>query len=180
MRHGLLGRGHRPVPPFGIPPKRCRHEGRLELIQKAKSLDFKTQRERDYLEAAALLYRPDGGTFSERNHQYSEAVEKVHEDYPNDPEASVSYTLSLLTRADSEHAISDAEKAIAILNPLFRENPDHPGVAHDLIDAADSPQLAHMGLEAARRYAQIAPASPHALHMPSHIFENAAKVKMDG
>jgi hypothetical protein len=140
------------------------------LIQKAKTLAPKTQRERDYVEAAAVLYRPDGRAFSERNHQYSAAVERVYKDYPSDREGSVFYALSLLTWADSEHPITDSEKAIAILKPLFRENPDHPGLAHYLIHAADSPQLAQAGLEAARRYAQIAPASPHALHMPSHIF----------
>src|SRR3989449_5296252 len=62
------------------------------------------------------------------------------------------------------------KKAIAILNKLFEQEPEHPGVAHYLIHAADNPQLAELGLPAARRYAEVAPASPHAVHMPSHIF----------
>ena len=67
-------------------------------------------------------------------------------------------------------ALDNAKKAIAILNPLFAADPNDPGVAHYMIHAADDPRLAQLGLPAARRYAQIAPASPHALHMPSHIF----------
>jgi len=141
-----------------------------ELIQKAQTLNPRTPRERGYVEAAVILYRPDERTLSARNHQYSSALEKMSQDYPNDREASVFYALSLLTWADSDHPLADSKKAIEILNQVFRENPDHPGVAHYLIHAADSPQLALLGLEAARRYAQIAPASPHALHMPSHIF----------
>jgi tetratricopeptide (TPR) repeat protein len=141
-----------------------------ELIQKAQALQSKTRRERDYIEAAARLYSTDDRTYVARNHQYSAALEKIYRNYPDDQEASVFYALSLLTWADSEHPIEDARSAIAILQPVFEENPDHPGVAHYLIHAADSPQLAPMGLPAARHYAEIAPAAPHALHMPSHIF----------
>jgi tetratricopeptide (TPR) repeat protein len=141
-----------------------------ERIERAIELDAKTPRERAYIEAARALYQPDERTYDTRNHDYSAAMERLYQDYPNDREASVFYALSLLTWADSEHPAGDSEKAMAILNAVFRDMPDHPGVAHYLIHAADSPRLAEMGLEAARRYAQIAPASPHALHMPSHIF----------
>jgi hypothetical protein len=82
----------------------------------------------------------------------------------------VFYALSLLTWADSPNPVRDSERAIAILNPIFAEHPDHPGIAHYIIHAADTPGLAAQGLDAARHYAQIAPAAPHALHMPSHIF----------
>lgn len=140
------------------------------LVQKAIELGPKTQRERDYVQAAVALYRPDERSYSTRNHDYCAATEKLYKDYPEDREASVFYALSLLTWADSDHPTEDSEKAIAILSAVFRDNPNHPGVAHYLIHATDSPGLAEMGLEAARRYAQIAPASPHALHMPSHIF----------
>jgi tetratricopeptide (TPR) repeat protein len=141
-----------------------------ELIQKAKTLNPKPQREIEYIEALAVLYRPDERAYSARNQQYSAAMEKLHKDFPNDTEAAVFYALSLLTLADSKHPLVDSKEAIAILDPIFRENPDHPGAAHYLIHAADSPQLAPLGLMAARRYAEIAPASPHALRMPSHIF----------
>jgi hypothetical protein len=141
-----------------------------EFIRKAKTLGPKTPRERDYVKAAEVLYRPDERSYRDRNHQYSAALEKLSKGYPHDREAAVFYALSLLTLADSEHPVANSEKAIAILNRIFQENPDHPGVAHYLVHAADSPQLAHLGLDAARRYAEIAPAAPHALHMPSHIF----------
>ena len=141
-----------------------------KLIEKAKALPAKTQREQEYMDSAIHLYHPDERTYGARNHEYSADLEKIYKNYPNDREAAVLYALSLLTWADSEHPVQDAKKASGILQPIFRENPDHPGVAHYLIHAADSPELAPMGLEAARQYAQIAPAAPHALHMPSHIF----------
>jgi tetratricopeptide (TPR) repeat protein len=141
-----------------------------ELVQQADELPTKTQRETDYLEAAEVLYRPDARDYTTRNHEYSASLEKIYKAYPDDAEAAVFYALSLLTFDDSGHPVKDREKAIAILNPIFAAYPDHPGVAHYLIHAADNPQLAQQGLAAARRYAEIAPAAPHALHMPSHIF----------
>jgi tetratricopeptide (TPR) repeat protein len=141
-----------------------------ELVQKAEQLAAKTPREQDHVEAAEILYRPDARNYVARNHEYSAQLEKIYKAYPDDTEAAVFYALSVLTFADSGHPIEDSEKTIAILNPVFAQHPDHPGVAHYIIHAADNPQLASQGLEAARHYAQIAPAAPHALHMPSHIF----------
>jgi tetratricopeptide (TPR) repeat protein len=140
------------------------------LIEKAKKLQPKTQREADYISAAEALFNPDTPNVAERNHHYSEALKKIYKAYPNDAEAAVFYALSLITWAGSEHRHTDAEDAIAILSPILEQHPNHPGVPHYLIHAADSPQLAPKGLSAARLYAKIAPASPHALHMPSHIF----------
>ena len=86
-------------------------------------------------------------------------------------EVSAFYALSLVALAEADvDSLANRKKAIAILEPLLEQYPDHPGVAHYLIHAADRPELAPEGLEAARRYAAIAPDSPHALHMPSHIF----------
>lgn len=142
-----------------------------ELLQKARMLSPKTQRERDYVDALAVFYGADQRDYDTRNRDFSKAMEKVYKSYPHDQEAAVFYGLSLLTwDPDSQEPLANAERAIEVLNQVFRENPNHPGVAHYLIHAADAPQLAPMGLEAARRYAQIAPAAPHALHMPSHIF----------
>jgi tetratricopeptide (TPR) repeat protein len=142
------------------------------LIQKGQVIGAKTPRERDYIDAVAIFYRDYGKLDHEqRSMAYSQAMQKVYERYPNDHEAAVFYALSLLTWApDANTALDNAKKAIAILNPLFAADPNDPGVAHYLIHAADDPRLAQLGLPAARRYAQIAPASPHALHMPSHIF----------
>ena len=91
-------------------------------------------------------------------------MEHLYQQFPGDHEAAAFYALSLLS-ADA-HSLS----AILLLEKLFEEEPQHPGVAHYLIHACDSPELAQRGLAAARRYANIAPESPHALHMPSHIF----------
>jgi tetratricopeptide (TPR) repeat protein len=143
-----------------------------DLVRKAQAIGAKTQRERDYIDALAVFYSNyDKLDHEQRSMAYSQAMEHVYQRYPNDHEAAVFYALSLLTWApDANTALDNAKKAIAILNPLFAADPDDPGVAHYLIHAADDPRLAQLGLPAARRYAQIAPASPHALHMPSHIF----------
>jgi tetratricopeptide (TPR) repeat protein len=141
------------------------------LVHKAQALHAKTQRERDYIDALAVFYRSDSRDYETRNRQYSEAMEKIYRHYPDDEEAAVFYALSLLTWGpDKDHPLTNPQKAIEILNREFAKNPNHPGVAHYLIHASDAPQLAQFGLAAARRYAQIAPAAPHALHMPSHIF----------
>ena len=141
------------------------------LVQKAQTLHPKTQRERDYVNALAVFYRDDDREYETRTREYSETMEKVYRQHPGDEEAAVLYGLSLLTwEPDEDHPLINPRKAIEILNKEFLKNPNHPGVAHYLIHAADAPQLAPLGLTAARRYAQIAPATPHALHMPSHIF----------
>ena len=98
-------------------------------------------------------------------------MEAASQRHPEDREAAVFYGLSLLASApDRDATFANQKKAAAVLEKVFAEAPDHPGVAHYLIHSYDSPQMAQLGLPAARRYAQIAPAAPHALHMPSHIF----------
>ena len=142
-----------------------------ELVQRAQTTSAKTQRERDYINALALFYRDyDKVDYEERIKAYSRAMEKVYQQYPEDQQAAVFYALSLLTWAVDDDPLANPKKAIAILTRVFEENPDDPGAVHYLIHASDAPQLAQLGLPAARRYAQIAPASAHALHMPSHIF----------
>src|SRR5215467_13420624 len=98
-------------------------------------------------------------------------MSKVYQRYPDDLEAGAFYALSLMASASPHDVSNSAEKkAVAVLNPLFQKQPDHPGLAHYIIHACDSPDMAAMGLDAARRYAAIAPSSAHAVHMPSHIF----------
>ncbi|HEV2728588.1 MAG TPA: hypothetical protein VGV15_01030, partial [Terriglobales bacterium] len=142
------------------------------LLRKAHGIGAKTARERDYIEALSAFYRRhDKKDHEKRATAYAQAMQKVAQKYPDDHEASVFYALSLLASApDHDTTLENPKKAIAILNKLFEQEPEHPGVAHYLIHAADNPQLAQLGLSAARRYAEIAPASPHAVHMPSHIF----------
>ncbi len=141
-------------------------------IKKGKSLHPKAGRERDYLAALGDFYSgPGKRDYQARADAYSHAMEGVNQRYPDDREAAIFYSLSLLaSEPDDDTTFANRKKAAAILEKLFADVPDHPGVAHYLIHSYDKPQLAQLGLPAARRYAQIAPAAPHALHMPSHIF----------
>ena len=145
--------------------------GRAE-VDKAMSLHTTDDRERGYIAAISAFYSgPKSRSYQARAVAYSNAMGKLAQDHPEDLEASAFYALSLLaSRPDDDTTFVNQKKAAAILNKLFAVEPDHPGVAHYLIHSCDSPQMAPMGLAAARRYAQIAPAAPHALHMPSHIF----------
>jgi len=164
-----------------------------EELKTAERLKPPTERERDYIAAAEAFYTHGAGKkagkdgdasddHEARARAYSEAMEKVYTRYgvggsapndsPADHEAAAFYALSLLaSEPDGDTTFANRKKAAAILEKLFQIEPDHPGIAHYLIHTYDKPQLAQLGLPAARRYAAIAPASPHALHMPSHIFE---------
>ena len=138
----------------------------------ALALSAPTARERGFLAAAGALYRDYETTSNPRRLQaYSDTLARVYRDFPADPEVAIYYALSLVaTASPTDTTFTRQRQAAAILNPLFRRFPTHPGLAHYIIHANDSPQLASLGLEAARRYAQIAPSAPHAQHMPSHIF----------
>ncbi|HEY4293144.1 hypothetical protein [Luteibacter sp.] len=152
-----------PADTFGRGQAEARAAGRLA----AKS----SPRERAYIEALGRLYEGGKATAEQRTLAYEHAMASVARDNPEDVEAQVFYALALLSNAsmtDKTHA--KQKQAIAVLAPLFRAHPDHPGIAHYLIHACDSAELAQRGLPAARKYADIAPSAPHALHMPSHIF----------
>lgn len=131
-----------------------------------------TPREKAYLAAITAFYSDSANLDNAARAQaYSAAMKKVYETYPDDHEAATFYALSLLASEPPHDAtFANRKQAAAILEKLFATEPDHPGVAHYLIHSYDKPQLAELGIPAARRYAQIAPAAPHALHMPSHIF----------
>ena len=141
-------------------------------IEKAQKIEAKTERERGYIAALAVFYRePATDDYLKRAAAYSDAMGQLYQQYPKDLEAGAFYALSLLAAAPPNDTSLTAErKAVAVLNPLFAQQPDHPGLAHYIIHACDSPQMASMGLDAARRYAEIASSSAHAVHMPSHIF----------
>ncbi len=143
----------------------------LGYLEKARALRKKTAREQAYLNAAEAFYQSEQRLKGRSRVQtYSDAMLGVHRRYPEDCDATAFYALSLLTLPSDGDEDLNRKKAIAILTTLFATQPEHPGAAHYLIHAADTPELAPLALEAARRYAQIAPASPHALHMPAHIF----------
>jgi len=140
-------------------------------VKNAKALRPKTGRERDYIAAMDAFYRGKTRDYHDRANAYSQSMATTHQDYPDDLEAAAFYALSLLaSEPDNDTTFANRKQAAAVLEKLFAVEPDHPGVAHYLIHSYDKPQLAELGLPSARRYAQIAPAAPHALHMPSHIF----------
>lgn len=144
-----------------------------ELTSQAQKISAKTERERGFIAAAAAFYHKPASTddYEQRATAYSNAMAKVYEQNPKDNEAATFYALSLLaSEPENDTTLANPKKAISILTAVFDQQPDHPGAAHYLIHASDKPQLAQQGLDAARKYAAIAPASPHALHMPSHIF----------
>jgi tetratricopeptide (TPR) repeat protein len=141
-------------------------------IDNARRTPPKTERERDYVEAVAAYYE-DWANRPEKARQLarSKAFEALAAKYPADDEAQIFNALYLAgTQSQADQTYAAYGKAVAILEPQFKKYPDHPGVAHYLIHSYDAPPLAQKGLVAARRYADIAPDAPHALHMPSHIF----------
>ena len=145
----------------------------LDEVNAAKKLAQKASpRENAYIAAIAAFYSDSQKLdHAARAKAYSDAMKKVYESYPDDHEAATFYALSLLaSEPHNDETFANRKEAAAILEKLFATEPDHPGVAHYLIHAYDTPSLAQLGIPAARRYAQVAPASPHALHMPSHIF----------
>ena len=143
-----------------------------EEMEKAQNIGAKTERERGYISALAVFYSDPASTdYLKRATAYSDAMGKLYQQYPKDLEAGAFYALSLLAAAPpNDTSLTAEKKAVAVLMPLFEQQPDHPGLAHYIIHACDSPQMAPAALAAARRYAEIAPSSAHAVHMPSHIF----------
>ena len=161
----LLNNPHAPPPVGNLPLG-------LAAIEKAKAVGAKTQRERDFINAMSAFYTD----FDKVDHRtrvlaYLKAMEGVAQAYPNDDEAQILYAIELNVAAPpSDKTYAMQLKGAAILEPIFQRQPRHPGVAHYLIHLYDTPALAEKGLDAAKRYSQIAPAAPHAQHMPSHIF----------
>jgi hypothetical protein len=153
------------------PDRKMIKKGLIE-VRKAKALHATDDRERGYISAIEAFY---GGSkhrdFHDRAGAYTKVMETNYQRHPEDREGAAFYALALLASApDRDTTFANQKKAGAILQTLFAEEPNHPGIAHYIIHSYDSPQLAELGLPAARAYAKIAPAAPHALHMPSHIF----------
>ncbi len=144
----------------------------LDVVEKAKAAGAKSERERDYIAAIEKFYR-DGDKIPHRQRAlaYEQAMERLAAKYPDDSEAKIFYALALnITFDPGDKSYKNQLKAAGILDAVFKAQPEHPGVAHYLIHSYDFPPIAPKGLNAAQRYAKIAPDSPHALHMPSHIF----------
>lgn len=141
-------------------------------VQSALSTGSPNEREKAYIQAVAELFsNTEPGTQGARTVAYENAMAAVVEQYPDDMEAKIFYALAVnQTASPNDKSYAQQLKAAGILEPLFMTHPDHPGLAHYIIHAYDHPPLAERALEAARRYASLAPDAPHALHMPSHTF----------
>src|SRR3989454_4998011 len=153
--------------PFGWPPSPKALADGWAAVERAKTAGAKTQRERDYIAAIETFYK-DADKIDHRTRAlaYRQAMEQLAARYPEDREASVFYALALHAPAlPTDKTYADQLKAAAILENVFAAEPQHPGAAHDLIHSYDYPPIAEKGLNAARRYASIAPAAPHALHI---------------
>jgi hypothetical protein len=149
-----------------------------EMLQKGAAALAKTggltttPREKDYIAAIESFYRDsDKVDHRTRAVAYEKAMAQLFARYPDDREAAVFYALALdATAPPTDKTYANQLKAGAILEKVYAEQPDHPGVAHYIIHSYDYPPLATRGLVAARGYAKVAPSVPHAQHMPSHIF----------
>ena len=158
--------------PFaGGPSGATLNEGARDAEQ-ASAKPPRTARERGFIAATAALYRDTAAASNAvRLQAYADTMARLYRDYSRDTEVAIYYALAQLATAPrTDTTFAQQKRAIGILDPLFARHPDHPGLAHYVIHSADSPRLAPLGLAAARRYAEIAPAAPHAQHMPSHIF----------
>jgi tetratricopeptide (TPR) repeat protein len=142
----------------------------LDAIEKGESIGAKTQRERDWL-AAAKEYFKNYDTVDQdtRTHNYEKAMGALAKKYPSDVEAKIFWALALNEIFDHK-SMDPLLKAIAILEPIDKKYPDHPGVTHYLIHSYDFAPIAQKGVPAANKYAKVAPSAPHAQHMPSHIY----------
>ena len=179
----LMDNPHNPIPRPNLAPG-------LAAITKAKEIGAKTERERDYIDALMVMYADyEKIPHAQRMRALRDAQEKVATKYPDDDEAQIAYAITLNTSADlNDKSYAQQNKGAAILEPISKRLPLHPGVTHYLIHLYDYPATAQKGLDAANRYAKIAPSAPHAQHMPSHIYtrvgywkesidSNAASVK---
>src|SRR6201987_648530 len=157
--------------PHGAPPASNLPLG-LAAIQKAKAVGAKTQRERDYIDALAVMYVDyDKIDHRTRVQSYLKSMEALAGRYPDDDEAQIAYAIPLnVSASPADKTYANQLKGAAILEPIWQRQPMHPGVAHYLIHLYDYPPIADKGLTAAFNYAKIAPNAPHAQHMPSHIF----------
>lgn len=157
---------------WATPPSAAQLQQGRDAILQAKSLSIKTDREKAYLDAISILYPADDTSdYTAKRIAYQEAMARIFAQYPDDREAAVFYALALISNAlptDKTYAMQ--KKALSLLQQVLDHEPEHPGVAHYIIHSSDYPELAELGLDAALAYTKIAPAAPHALHMPSHIF----------
>jgi len=171
MAYWGLAMSQRPnplVPPF--PPANLK--AGWEAAQRGKKATTQNPREAEYLAAIEAFYK-DYDTIDQRTRSrlYEQAMERLHEHYPNDPEAAIFYALALNEAVDfDDKNFTNQLKAAALLNAEAKKQPNHPGIAHYLIHSYDFAALAALCVSTAKLYDKIAAGAPHALHMPSHIY----------
>src|SRR5882757_5568537 len=158
--------------PLWAPPNQLELKKGAKAIEIARSLGERSERESGYIEAIAMFYdnwdKVDERT---RRIKVEKAMEIMYKKYPDDKEAAVFYALALDAAADpTDKSFANQRKAGTILNAIYPDEPNHPGIVHYIIHTYDYPGLAELALPAARKYASVAPASAHAQHMPAHIF----------
>lgn len=158
--------------PLWMPPEEPELKKGLKALEIAKSIEQKTERESDYIEALSAFYKEwDKVDHRTRCTRYEKAMEAIYKKYSDDKEAAIFYALALDASADpADQSFANQKKAGEILNGIYKNDSDHPGIIHYIIHSYDYPDFAHLALSAARKYASIAPSSAHAQHMPSHIF----------
>ena len=154
------------------PPSKQAAEQAWGVLEKARSVPAKTEREGLWIDAARAYFRDhDTVPVERRLERYTDAMRRIAEKYPDDFEAQVYYALTLQSSAPkADVSYANQRKSAAMLEELYRKAPQHPGITHYLIHAYDFAPFADQGIPAARRYASIAPAVPHARHMPAHIY----------
>ncbi|HEX5132855.1 MAG TPA: tetratricopeptide repeat protein [Candidatus Krumholzibacteria bacterium] len=143
-----------------------------EEVQKARALQPPTERERLFVAAAeAFFLEPASSDYWLRIRRWEQAMKKVYDTFPNDPEAAAFYALAYLATAPSDTISREhSDRAAEILLSVYERNPDHPGAMHYLVHANDVPGRERESLEITRKYESVAPDNPHALHMPTHIY----------
>ena len=174
MRHGVLGHLHH-VDGQSLhlaDESERQSKAGAPAAAEAHRVGAKTERERDYIAALGVFFKDWETTeFRPRAVAFEKAMQGVAAKYPSDDEAQILYALALnVTALPTDKSFANQYQAAAILEPLFKKYPNHPGVTHYLIHTYDYAELAEKGLPSARAYGAIAPSVPHALHMPSHIY----------
>ncbi len=158
--------------PLWAPPTPAELAAGRAAAERAAALGARSEREQGYIAAVGAYYRDaDSLDHRARAAAYRAAMADLVRRFPDDDEAAIFHALALLgTAPPADASYAQQKQAAEVLNRLLPKHPDHPGIAHYVIHSFDYPRLAELALPAARRYSQIAPDSPHALHMPSHIF----------
>lgn len=141
-----------------------------EAAQTAAAVSAKTPRERGYIEAIGVFYK-ESTDYEARVRAYAAALQRLHQDYPDDPEAEIFYAYALSALGSpTDQSFKYEREAAEIFEKLRRRLPDHPGVLHYLLHCYDHTPLASRGIGAARSLPKVAPLSPHAAQFPAHIF----------